>query len=736
VRWLWQRRKQPRPTRDVQAEPRDSVMAFARAYLAATGARVRLQGDDLLSATAPGGETRRYTTSVAHAEAQSELLAPGGHTLAEMLDDTFARARISALRFVPAGDPVALARDAVAQPPPACGQCATAVPSDEAHERPGFAVCETCPLRSGRMVLAGAGQIQRMQVARQWEAAAIEVTFLTSGQDRGGRTEEWVRLALDAESARSVEPLRLAQIESAKHYTAPSDAANMIQAALDRARTALEPALDAAGLFLQQRAADVYRARVAEITATHERLRREQPDDARAIDHALKRELAALAEVYSVEIHASIESVCFITTPMAELRLRLLGGLDLPLTVDVGRGVLEPLTCGGCGTSTRSGSVCARGHVTCTSCQPGCPVCEGRIAPKRTPARPTAKPAAKKHPEALTVEHLDALTPELWRHCVSWLLAREGYTVESAPVESPAEGTSAGMVWRGTIGERRTVVQALRPPEGWLVGATEVRRAEALVAGEADTQVLLVAPSPAADEARQVAGECGVLLWDRDELRRKLAQLSSAPGHEAARAVREAHERAVAARKTRAALRKALDQASGGLAQTANAERVVGHAALIATTSALSAVCQSAGQAFVAWETLVADWLAAFAQRPSRAGALEIEADVARLHALRERGTHLGKATLQIFARLARTPAEGEMGYTAWRTALIEEYIARCVAYQSQIEMIDPSQWEDADRACSPAAQLRAEQVQREAKNATARTAKSYVQLNQLAGNR
>lgn len=692
------------------SQPEQAVLAFVRGYLAASGARLRVDGDDTLSATLPNGTTARYTTAPARADAQTHLLAPGDPELARMLDDARQHARMTWLRLPRVSDPLQLARDVVAPPDRDCGRCArneSAPQEDPDRDQPGIALCANCPLREGKIVLPVGGKMRAATVTREWEALGVELTYRLSARDRGGRTVEWLRLAHDAASGHRIEPLSLEQIERAQLRARPDEAeiaSIAAMAALRQPFDAVQPALYAAGIFLRQRSADGHRARLADVRATHERLLREQPAAARQIAAELERELAALAEVHAVEVGATLEAICLVTTPTAEVRVRLSDGAELPLTLDLGRGRAV----------SSSGA-------------------DGTVAGTATRAV-----------DALTVAQLEALTPMLWRECSRWLLERAGYAVEPegdgrAGEKGHMSGVGDVVLWRGRSGEREVVALGLRLPRGRLIGPAEVQRTADLAARQPGVQPVLISPSPASTEGRQAAAEQGVELWDREKLSTRLARIAGEHRTEEARAVRDAKERAAAAVKTRSALLDALHHASAPLARDApgvgaGAPVVVGHGALSAAVAELTSAGQAAEQALLAWETLVADWLAAFAERQNRAGALEITADVPQLRALRERGVHLGKAMRQICERLSRTPAAGEMGYGEWRDAVIEAYRARLAAYRAQVESIDPEHWEDADRARSVVAQARADQASRAGKAAAARAAKSHAQVAQLWG--
>src|SRR5690348_10373488 len=134
MRWFWQRRRQrqstvavpsPTPTRvdTVQRAPTTSgrigqprqltgdLLMLARDYLQSVGGRVRVEDEDVLSATLPDGSLVRYTTSLAKARSDESmtLLVEGCEALATMLDDIATRSRLTALKLTSVADPVALA---------------------------------------------------------------------------------------------------------------------------------------------------------------------------------------------------------------------------------------------------------------------------------------------------------------------------------------------------------------------------------------------------------------------------------------------------------------------------------------------------------------------------------------------------------------------------------------------------------------------------------------------------
>src|SRR5215469_14871086 len=190
-------------------EPRDALLRFARDYLVASGARVRVVDADLLSAALQDGRSVRYTTSLARArnEEQTELLVQGGTALAELLDECAGRSRLVALRLWDTGDPVAIARAALAAPVARCTICAPAL-DNHGYSQPGAVLyepqhCERCPWRESRTVLAGFGPtITGGQERRRRESQSVELTFHMIGTDRRGRHDEWKRIAFDLATGR------------------------------------------------------------------------------------------------------------------------------------------------------------------------------------------------------------------------------------------------------------------------------------------------------------------------------------------------------------------------------------------------------------------------------------------------------------------------------------------------------------------------------------------------------
>src|SRR5262249_41235689 len=108
---------------------------------------------------------------------------------------------------------------------------------------------------------------------------------------------------------------------------------------------------------------------------------------------------------------------------------------------------------------------------------------------------------------AMTVEQLEELTPELWRACLTWLLAVEGYSAEEVGHDEES------VTWRGHTGASPVLAHAVRLPRGWLLDEEAVQRAAALVAAGPAAQLLLLSTSQASVTATLAARRLNVQLW-------------------------------------------------------------------------------------------------------------------------------------------------------------------------------------------------------------------------------
>lgn len=138
-------------------------------------------------------------------------------------------------------------------------------------------------------------------------------------------------------------------------------------------------------------------------------------------------------------------------------------------------------------------------------------------------------------------------------------------------------------------------------------------------------------------------------------------------------------------------------------------------------------------RASLAWETLLADWVASFSERPARNNSLVIQAENGRFEEMVERTAHLRAILLDAITLLAATPARGEAGYNTWRQAVVEECVARCEAWNWRIRTYNPAQWSDFTRAWDTKAASKAAEATTAAGHATARADKAQAQA-QRAG--
>jgi hypothetical protein len=387
MRWFWQRRRPPQATVEpgnaatsaqsspVERAPTTSgrlgqprqltseILVLARDYLQATGARLRVEDEDVLSAILADGSQVRYTTTLAKARVDDSmtLLVEGSEAFTAMLADITARSRVSALRLEPAADPVSLALEQCSSPVPKCGRCLGA--SDTSP----VARCETCPRREGRLVLRwrAAGALTE-RVVRHEQAQSVELTYLVAARDHRGRYDQWLRRATDTATGKTVPVLTEPVLAEAHAEALHQDQLDSAREATKTADSSLEEAMAATGMFLRQRSLDEYLKRQEDVATTFDRLQRESPESARAAKVGRNRELSALAEVYAIDIEAHQESACYITSPHAIVALRPAKGHgELQLRVDLGRKHVLPPDCAACGKEIVAGYVCDAGHALC-----------------------------------------------------------------------------------------------------------------------------------------------------------------------------------------------------------------------------------------------------------------------------------------------------------------------------------------------------------------------------------
>ena len=337
---------------------------------------------------------------------------------------------------------------------------------------------------------------------------------------------------------------------------------------------------------------------------------------------------------------------------------------------------------------------------------------------------------ARENEGALTVETLDALTPDAWAEFVRWFLEQQGARIEPRPF-SEHVGLTA---WRATQGERALVVCAWRVERGWALLEDDLRRMAALAAGEPDARLVLVTTAEATVGARLAAQTLGARIIDRLALADSLSHLVTAYQREQERSQDEAKARAKAATAARKKLLAALNAVNEQANATMNAHKVSGRAAIRKAAAQVEQSRRLAAQALMAWETLLTEWEAAFDERAARDGSLTLNAEAPAYGQLADRADHLKKPLLDALRAVAKTPCEGDLGYAAWRVAVGEELAARCSALLWHAQMVDPAQWQDFSQAVNDLALQEATRAHNVATHAAARAERDRVALIERIG--
>lgn len=337
---------------------------------------------------------------------------------------------------------------------------------------------------------------------------------------------------------------------------------------------------------------------------------------------------------------------------------------------------------------------------------------------------------ARESEGALAVETLDALTPDAWAEFVRWLLEQEEARIEPLRF-SQHEGLTA---WRATQRDRALVVCAWRVERGWPLLEEDLRRMAALAAGEPGTALVVVTPSEATVGARLAAHTLGARIIDRTALAESLSHLVTAYQREQERSQDEAKARAKVATAARKKLLTALTAVYEQASASMNTQKVAGRPAIRKAAAQVEQSRRLAAQALMAWETLLAEWAAAFEERPARDGSLTFAAEPPAYGELADRADHLKKPLLDALRALAKTPCEGDMGYAAWRIAVGEELAARCSALHWRAQLVDPAHWQDFSQAVNDLALQEATRADNAATHAAARAERSRVALVERIG--
>jgi hypothetical protein len=329
----------------------------------------------------------------------------------------------------------------------------------------------------------------------------------------------------------------------------------------------------------------------------------------------------------------------------------------------------------------------------------------------------------------LNLERLARLGPAMWRLCVGWLLEQQGYTLNPATIDA----TSAG--WRGVDTEGKELfIQALRNAPTHIIAERDVAETARLAHEHRLERALLLAAGAPTRAARTLAEASKVRILDGESVRSQLVALEGSPDQQQATVQAEAKARARAAIVAYAAIQKTLTAAVKRLEANSAKPRAPTSATVAKARDQLRAARIAADQAFLAWETLLADWLESFGSAPAHDGTLPLLSDASEFAALRERSTHLGSALADLLRELAATPSDGEMGYSAWRSAVVEEARLRCAALIARLKTVDPAQWADFDAARPSASETDALEAEITARRASARADKAQSQVTRLAG--
>ncbi|HEU0027847.1 MAG TPA: hypothetical protein VFQ25_12085 [Ktedonobacterales bacterium] len=334
---------------------------------------------------------------------------------------------------------------------------------------------------------------------------------------------------------------------------------------------------------------------------------------------------------------------------------------------------------------------------------------------------------------ALTVAGLDAMTEGDWEECARWLAEQVGYIVE----ERPLLRHGSLLAWRAQRAQpagESVVLCALRLPPGAPLLDADLRHMVTIAANEPGSQLVTLTTAEATVGARLIARAANAELFDRAELERLLEGLATAHARERTQSLNDAKAQARAAAAARKKLLAALTAADKLAKAPLPPQRVTGRAAVRKAVEQAREARRQASQALLAWETLIAEWLATFGERPARDGSLSLLAEPGAWAELGARADHLKKPLLDALRALAKTAGDGDLGYGPWRQALSEELAARCAAALWRASMIDPGQWQDYASAVNDLALREASRADNAAAHASARAERAQSQMAERPG--
>jgi hypothetical protein len=704
------------PSRSDSPRAHGPWLRLARDYLLAQGAHIQTDEASRIVAKLPDGAQVAYTDALDRAQDGSLLLVPGSAAVAEVVAQIEARSRVGALRLAPAVDALALAASFSAH---------------SAEKKPRSQIGAAVSLSEGALTIHWEKPPTRAAVSRRWERTALELEYRVAGRDHFGRIEDTLRVSVDPADETECPALDLLQVSVAQSAPLPQADREMLKTILDCTDERLRPDLEAFAGFLRLRSEAEFRRRVETAQGVAERARRERPEEARQTAQALKQEVAALGAVFAVEVEGAVTAAWVVYTPMADVVYHLRGGAAAAVTLDLGRAAANPVTCMACQRATREVTICAHAHMLCLACRDEltepCVLCAGSVA--SGPAAPPIRAVRKDASPVLTLDALARLGPAMWRASAGWLLERQGYTVSAL-----ANDTTA-VCWRGVDADGGALfIRALRGNPSRTISERDIAETSQLAREQGVERAVLLAAGSPTRSAQRMAEASDVRIVDGEALRSQLAALAASMDGQRESAQAETGARAKSASAAYAAMQKALAAAAKRLEATVSKSRATGSATLAKAQDQLRAARTSADQAFLAWETLLADWLDGFGSAPAHDGSLPILADADEFATLHERATHLGTALTNVLRDIIATPGDGEMGYSAWRAAVVEEERLRCVALEARLSIVDPAAWADFDAARSQEREAEASQAGIAARRASARADKAQSQVTQRAG--
>jgi hypothetical protein len=696
--------------------------------LQAQGAQIRAEEASRIVADVPDGSQIAYTDTHGRDQDGALLLVPGSAAATEMIAAIEARSQSGALRLAPVIDALTLAASFSA---PTAGK-----KGRSQIGAGGLREAADSPRQDGALVLHWEKPPANIVISRSWESASVELEYRFTGRDHFGRVEDTLRVTADPTGGVEHPVLDHSQATLAQPAPLTPSDRDVLTTVLGQMDERLRPDLETAARFLRLRSQAEYRRRIETAQGVAERARREQPEEARRMEQALKQEVAAITAVFAVEVEASMTAAWAIHSPLADVIYHLPGGSAVEVSLDLGRAAAEPLTCAACQQATREATICANAHILCPACRDqisgSCGLCTGAVSSKTTNrggSRQATHAGRKDASPALSLEGLARLGPAMWQACAGWLLEQQGYTL------NPTTNDETSACWRGVDAYGKELfIQALRNAPSHLILERDVAETARLAHEQRLEGGLLLAAGSPTRAARTLAEASMVRVLDGETLQSQLATIAERVDSQQTTAQAETKARAQAAIGAHTAMQKALTAAARRLeAKSAKPHAPMG-ATLAKSRDQLRTTRTSTDQAFLAWETLLADWLASFGSAPAHDGALPLRGDASEFAALRERGTHLGSALADLLRELAAIPSDGDMGYSAWRSAVIEEARVRCAALMARLKTVDPAQWADFDAARPPARETDALEAEIAARRASARADKAQSQVTRLAG--